>query len=56
MIPIFNNEITLKHTYTLKEACDYMRNLDRFPTARSISWVNTRTGEPVTIGYNDNYM
>ena len=39
--------------YTLSEACDIMRNLDKFPTTRRINWVNSKTGEPVSIGYSD---
>jgi len=37
--------------YTLTEAVDYMKSLDKQPTNRQISWVNAHTGKSVTIGY-----
>ena len=39
--------------YTLIEATDYMKEMDRQPTQLHIqwSWVNSITKKPVTIGY-----
>lgn len=42
----------LKTTYTLIEAIDLMKMLDKYPTTKTIRWVNHETKEPVAIGYN----
>ena len=44
-----------KSSYTISEACDLMRILDKGPTPvrPKISWVDAKTRRPVIIGYND---
>lgn len=42
----------VKRTYTLDEAVELMKVLDKFPTRERIKWVNAKTGKPVVIGYN----
>lgn len=40
--------------FTLTEACDYMKELDKYATPLSghpINWMNAKTGSPVSIGY-----
>jgi hypothetical protein len=41
-----------QRTYTLDEAVDLMKMLDKFPTREHIRWVNAKTRKPVVIGYN----
>jgi hypothetical protein len=40
-------------TFTLSEACDFMRMLDKSVTRVNVRWVNAHTGQPVSIGYID---
>lgn len=46
------NITEIKNTYTLNEAIEYMKRLDKNATTHSIRWFNARTGKPVCIGYN----
>ena len=46
------HEMSPKKTYTFNEAIEYMKERDKYPTKRPISWVNVKTGKPVIIGYN----
>ena len=43
--------LRVKRTYTLEEAVEYMKMLDRSPTTANIRWRNARTGRLVAIGY-----
>lgn len=43
--------LRVKTTYTFNEAIEYMKERDRYPTTKSINWVNAKTGKPVSIGY-----
>lgn len=45
------NITRIKRTYTLDEAIEYMKRLDKDATTHTIRWVNARTGRPVSIGY-----
>lgn len=42
----------VQRTYTLNEAVDLMRVLDKYPTRERIRWINAKTKKPVIIGYN----
>lgn len=46
-IPI---EFRIKRSYTLLEAVELMKIYDGYTNIR---WINTRTGKPILIGYND---
>ena len=39
-------------TFTLNEAVEFMKSLDRYVTNQPVRWVNAKTGNPVTIGYS----
>ncbi len=41
-------------TYTISEAVEYMKVLDKYATdtSRTITWKDVKTGKPVYIGYN----
>lgn len=43
----------LKRTYTLSEAADLMKILDKLPTNKGVNWVSAKTGRPVSIGYTN---
>lgn len=45
---------TIKTTYTLDEASEYMKMKDKQPTNTGtlpIRWINVKTGKEVIIGY-----
>lgn len=44
-------ENNIGKVFTLGEAVQFMKMMDRFPTMIQINWVSTRTGRPVSIGY-----
>ena len=46
-------EMLSLRTYTISEACDLLKVLDRNPTEAPIRWKNVKTGKEVFIGYND---
>lgn len=49
----YTENYTIKTTYTLSEACEYMRLRDKKPTTyRPVRWVSAKTGRAVSIGYN----
>ena len=43
-------EFTPKITYTFDEAIEYMKHRNKFPTYKTITWKNARTGKSVCIG------
>ena len=43
--------LRVKTTYTFNEAIEYMKERDKYPTTKSINWVDAKTGKPVSIGY-----
>lgn len=45
-------ETRVKRTYTISEAVELMKELDRHPTNTDIKWVDSKTGKPVSIGFN----
>ena len=43
---------TRGRSYTLQEACELMEEMERnFTTGCSINWFDSKTGNPVCIGY-----
>ena len=41
-----------KHkVFTLREAIEFMKELDRCATTHTVSWKSVNTGRPVAIGY-----
>jgi len=47
-------DFRVKHCYTLEEAVNLMKMYDRYSiTMQPIRWVSCKTGQPVSIGYND---
>lgn len=45
--------LRIPRTYTLNEAVELMKRMDRYATGNNINWVDAETGKPVAIGYND---
>lgn len=46
-------EMLSHRTYTISEACDLLKVLDRNVAEAPIRWRNVKTGREVFIGYND---
>jgi len=47
-----NRFLRVKNTYTFSEAIELMKLRDRYVTTNTIRWVDARTNQPVSIGYN----
>lgn len=46
----YTDSFGVQTTYTFNEAIEYIKRRNLSPTTRTISWRDSKTGEPVIIG------